>query len=247
VLFDIEEFFSLQNFKHKALFEKNKYVWDALKSLKEYTDMCIAGLEGNQTIVCEEGVSPGAILIGSKNIILCEGCIVEDGACIIGPAIIGKGSIIRHGAYLRGYTLVGENCVIGHASEIKHSIMLDGSKAPHFSYVGDSILGNNTNLGAGTKLSNISMKNLENIPLAKKHSIKITVNGNQYDTGLVKLGAILGDDVQIGCNSVTNPGCLVSRRTLIYPNISLPKGYYPSNSIIKLEQSLQVVERQKDF
>ena len=237
-----KEFFSIKTFEHNALFEDHKYVWDTLKHLKKYINVFINRVSEHRKLQ-NVSILPGAALIGNGNIVIAEGAVVEAGACIIGPAVIGKNSVVRHGAYIREYTLIGENCVVGHASEIKHSIMLDGSQAPHFAYVGDSILGNNTNLGAGTKLSNISMLSLMNASQDNKTNVKVTIDGVEYDTGLIKLGAILGDGVQIGCNSVTNPGCLISKNTLIYPNMTVPKGFYPRDSIIKPDKSLKIIKK----
>ena len=121
--------------------------------------------------------------------------------------------------------------------------MLPYAHAPHFNYIGDSILGSNVNLGAGTKLSNLTVSSIKNILTGKRPSIKITIKGKEYDTGLAKLGAILGDSVQTGCNSVLNPGCLISENSLVYANVSLRKGYYPPNHIIKLRQEIEIVEK----
>jgi len=133
--------------------------------------------------------------------------------------------------------------VLGHASEAKNAIFLPGAHAPHFNYIGDSILGHRTNLGAGTKLSNLTLVS-ERDPLTKKRpTIRLTVEGRVIDTGLEKLGAIIGDDVQTGCNSVMNPGCLIGPRTLVYANVSLRKGFYPADSIIKLHQDNETVGR----
>jgi NDP-sugar pyrophosphorylase family protein len=172
-----------------------------------------------------------------------EGTIVEPGAYIVGPTYIGRNCEIRHNAYIRGSVLIGDECVIGNSTEIKHSVLLDGSAAPHFNYVGDSILGSGVNLGAGTKLSNLPIVS-EKAPNGKRPTIFIPLSdGKSIDTGLPKLGAILGDGVQTGCNSVLNPGCIVGRNSWIYPNISLPKGAYPPDTIIKLKQDIQSIKK----
>ena len=114
--------------------------------------------------------------------------------------MIGSDTEIRQGAYIRGDCLVGKGCVVGHTTEIKGSIMMDGAKAGHFAYIGDSILGNDVNLGAGTKLANLKMM---------AGSIVVTADKKRYDTGRRKLGAILGDRTETGCNSVTSPGTLM--------------------------------------
>ena len=144
-----EDFFDLTDFAHRDLFLNLEYVWDALKKLSEYIERTI-----NPRI--EGTVMAGAWLIGD-NIQIARGAVVEPGAYIAGPTIIGECTTIRQGAYIRGNVIVGDHCVVGHTSELKGCILLNGSGAPHFNYVGDSILGNNTNLGAGTKLSNFKI------------------------------------------------------------------------------------------
>jgi NDP-sugar pyrophosphorylase family protein len=144
---------------------------------------------------------------------------------------------------VRSYSLIGRGCVVGHATEVKHSILLPGAHAPHFNYVGDSILGRSSNLGAGTKLSNLTVVSVKDPVPGKRPTLKIIIDGETYDTGLAKLGAILGDGVQTGCNSVLNPGVLIGPRTLVYANASLPKGYYPADTIIKLRQTIEYAER----
>ena len=139
---------------------------------------------------------------------------------------------------------MGDGCTLGHASEIKHSIMLNDAGAPHFSYVGDIILGARVNLGAGTKLSNLTLVSQKDSITGKRPTLNITIDGDTFDTRLTKMGAIMGDDSQSGCNAVLNPGCLVGPRTLIYSNVSLRKGYYPPDSIVKLRQSIEIVTRQ---
>jgi NDP-sugar pyrophosphorylase family protein len=150
---------------------------------------------------------------------------------------------VRHGAYVRSNALVSRGCVVGHATEVKNSILLPGAHAPHFNYVGDSILGRKVNLGAGTKLSNLTVVSVKDPATGKRPTLKITVAGEVFDTGLAKLGAILGDGAQTGCNSVLNPGVLIGPRSLVYANASLPKGYYPGDTIIKLRQTFEYAER----
>ncbi|MCP4422110.1 MAG: glucose-1-phosphate thymidylyltransferase, partial [Chloroflexi bacterium] len=115
--------------------------------------------------------------------------------------------------------------------------------APHFNYVGDSILGHRVNLGAGTKLSNLGMMSAKDGVTGKRPFIHLTIDSQTYDTGLAKMGAILGDDAQTGCNAVLNPGVLVGSRTLIYANLSLRKGYHAADSIIKFRQNSRRIDR----
>lgn len=237
-----ENFFDLEGFEFKAVFDGCEYVWDALKNVGRFTLEYITSIDGNSQI--RGTVMDGAYIEDRDTVVIGEGTFVEPGAYIIGPAIIGKNCQIRNGAYIRGDVIVGNNCIVGHASELKNCIMLDTAQCPHFAYVGDSILGRRVNLGAGTKLSNVPVLSFKDEKTGKRPTIKITVNGKQYDTGLPKFGAVIGDGCQTGCNTVTNPGCLIGPNTLIYPNVSLKKGYYPGNRIIKLVQETVAVERQ---
>ncbi|MBW2071794.1 MAG: glucose-1-phosphate thymidylyltransferase [Deltaproteobacteria bacterium] len=165
----------------------------------------------------------GCCLMDS-NISLGPGVVVEPGALIKGPAIIGAHCEVRQGAYLRGHCLVGDGCVVGHTTEMKHAVMLHGAKAGHFAYIGDSILGSSTNLGAGTKLANLKIIDTP---------VTVRFAGETYDTGLRKFGAIIGDNSETGCNSVTNPGTLLGPRCLVYPGVSVKSGYYRRRSIIR--------------
>jgi NDP-sugar pyrophosphorylase family protein len=149
---------------------------------------------------------------------------VEPGAFIASPTIIGDMTEIRQGAYLRGYCLIGRRCVVGHVTEVKHSIFLDDAKAGHFAYLGDSILGNEVNLGAGTKLANLRFT---------PGNVKVRTPGGPVDSGLRKFGAILADFVQTGCNSVTNPGTILGKKSLLMPNTTAPSGLHEINSLIR--------------
>ncbi len=168
-------------------------------------------------------IMAGAVLLG-KRILLGKGVLVESGAMIKSPAIIGDRTEIRQGAYLRGYCLSGKGCVLGHTTEIKHSILLDNAKAGHFAYLGDSILGENANLGAGTKFANLRFLD---------GNVYIKMEDNLIDTGRRKFGTILGDETQTGCNSVTNPGTLIGKNSFLMPNTTARSGYHPPRSIIR--------------
>lgn len=231
-----ENFFDLTGFAHRAVFAQDEWVWDAVANLGEYLASWFAkhdaAVNGN---IADTARLHGHVCIG-------EGTVVEDGACIVGPAIIGRNCEIRQGAYIRGEAILGDGAVLGHASELKNSMMLDDAKAPHFAYVGDSILGRGVNLGAGTKLSNLAVSS-EKDASGIRPTIQITIEGERIDTGLAKLGAIIGDYSQTGCNAVTNPGTLIGRNSLIYPNTSVAKGYYPDGVILKLRQETELVSR----
>ena len=193
-------YFDLENYAHASLFEGCESVWEALDRMAAYLSEADLGL-------IEASVSEGAYLEGDQ-ISIGEGSVVEPGVYIKGPCIIGRNCQIRHGAYIRGGAIIGDRCVVGHDTEVKGGIFLDGAQAAHFAYVGDSILGNRVNLGAGVKLANFKLSG---------RSIYI---GN-LDTGRRKRGAILGDGCAIGCNSVTNPGTVMGKNCRARPCTSI--------------------------
>jgi UDP-N-acetylglucosamine diphosphorylase / glucose-1-phosphate thymidylyltransferase / UDP-N-acetylgalactosamine diphosphorylase / glucosamine-1-phosphate N-acetyltransferase / galactosamine-1-phosphate N-acetyltransferase len=168
-------------------------------------------------------IMAGTVLMGNQ-IAIGKGVLVESGALIKSPAIIGDYTEIRQGAYLRGYCLAGAHCVIGHTTEVKHSIFLDHAKAGHFAYLGDSILGREVNLGAGTKFANLRF-----LP----GNVAIRTGEGLIDTGRRKFGAILGDKAQTGCNSVTNPGTLIGKEGILMPNTTAPSGFHPPRAILR--------------
>jgi len=168
-------------------------------------------------------IMAGTVIIGTQ-IKIGKGVKIETGAFIQSPVIIGDNTEVRQGAYLRGYCLVGRRCVVGHVTEVKHSIFLDDAKAGHFAYLGDSIAGHDVNLGAGTKLANLRFM---------RGDVQIRTPDGPVNTGLRKLGAILGDKAQSGCNAVTNPGTLLGRKSIVLPNTTTPSGFHPENSVIR--------------
>lgn len=177
-------------------------------------------------------VHPGAHLVGDR-IVLGKGSRIAPGAVVEGPVWIGEDVEVRVGAYLRGGCWVGDNCVVGANVEMKRAILFPGAHAAHLNYVGDSILGNDVNLGAGAILSNFRHDG---------RSIEIPAGGGErLTTARRKLGAILGDGVAVGCNSVLNPGTIVGARTQIYTGVQLRSGLYPADSLIKLRQTIEVV------
>lgn len=231
-------FFDLTDYDHTDLFIDLDYVWQAIDRIADYLSNTIGG-KGTQI---EGQIMEGAYL-SEGDIVVGPGTVVEPGAYIMGPTLIGADCKIAQGAYIRGNAIIGDGSVVGHTTEVKNSIFLPGAHAPHFNYVGDSILGRGVNLGAGTKLSNLTVVSIKDAATGKRPTIHLTIDGKSYDTGLAKLGAILGDGAQTGCNSVLNPGILIGPRTLVYPNLSLSKGYYSADTIIKLRQTIEVVER----
>ncbi len=224
-----EQFFDLSGFEHKALFEAVENVWEVLGDpLKEYIMSHLKpGLHGK--------IMDGAFLDDESTIYIGEGTIVEPGAYIKGPTIIGRNTQVRQGAYIRGNVIVGDKCVVGHTTEVKGAVMLNGSQAGHFAYIGDSILGNNVNLGAGTKLANLKMI---------EGSVKVRFHGDKIDTGLRKFGAIIGDHCELGCNSVTSPGTIFGKNCIVYPCATV-SGVFDENSIIKFKPNIEVSERRE--
>lgn len=231
------DFFDLSDDLVASLFIGCEYVWQPIAKITQHIHRLVGD---KQTILGD--VEPGAYL-SNNSIYIAEGARIESGAYIKGPAYIGPGATVRHGSYIRSNVIMLSGSILGHASEAKNCILLPGALAPHFNYVGDSILGHRVNLGAGTKLSNVTTTSLKDPDTGKRPSISIKINGVEYDTQLSKLGAVLGDDVQTGCNSVTNPGCLVGQHSIIYANLSLRKGYHPPNSILKLRQDVDRADR----
>jgi UDP-N-acetylglucosamine diphosphorylase / glucose-1-phosphate thymidylyltransferase / UDP-N-acetylgalactosamine diphosphorylase / glucosamine-1-phosphate N-acetyltransferase / galactosamine-1-phosphate N-acetyltransferase len=263
-----ENLFDLEGHKLKKLFDNAEYAWEGLKNLQEYIkknikpnvteirngksfidqDVIISDgkvirsgffIDTAKAIVSMDGkILKGATIIYAgvslmdDEIYIGQGTVLEPGAMIKGPTIIGDNTEVRQGAYIRGNVLVGDKCVVGHTTEMKSAVMLGESKAGHFAYIGDSILGK-VNLGAGTKLANLKII---------ESKVILTIDGKKYETGLRKFGAILADGVETGCNSVTTPGTILGKNTLLYPN-GTARGYYPPDSIIKLKQTQEVEKR----
>ncbi len=223
-MFKPAELFDLSQTEHGALFEGCDYAWDVLKKLESYL------LAQGQPVLrnrCE-----GVAFIGSR-VSIGEGTVVEDGAMIRGPAIIGRNCQIRHNAYIRENVIIGDECVVGNACEVKNSLLFNRVQAAHFNYVGDSVLGYRAHLGAGVVLSNHKL-----VP----GNITVEMDGQPFDTGLRKFGALLGDGAEAGCNAVLNPGSILGRNALVYANVSW-RGHLPSNMIVKNKAALEVVVR----
>jgi NDP-sugar pyrophosphorylase family protein len=264
-MFAPSDFFEINNYYDKNIFDGIDPVWDTLKNIRGYIEDNIepnilevrkrgdviaktlvifkgeifndgfeinmgSPVKGEFSVKKNGEVLEGAIVlfagasIFDDQIQIGEGSVVEPGALVKGPTIIGKNAEIRQGAYIRGSCLVGDNCIVGHSTEMKNSVMLDRVTAGHFAYIGDSILGNDVNLGAGTKLANLSIVGSK---------INLRINNQIYRTGLKKFGAILGDSVETGCNSVTSPGTLMGKKSLVVPNSTVPSGYHPQRTIIR--------------
>jgi len=231
------DLFDLSVAETAVFFEDCTFVWDAIPQIASHVTRLVGD---EQTILGE--VMPGAYL-SDRPIYIAEGARIETGAYVHGPAYIGPGAVVRHGAFVRENVVMLDGSILGHASEAKNSLFLPKSAAPHFNYVGDSILGHKVNLGAGTKLSNLGIMSEKDKATGKRPSILLTIGDETYDTGLAKMGAILGDEAQTGCNAVLNPGCVIGANTLVYANLSLRKGYHLPNSIVKLRQTVRRIDK----
>jgi NDP-sugar pyrophosphorylase family protein len=220
-MFKPADLFDLAQTEHAAIFSGCQYAWDALKKIESYL---LANVKHALHNTCE-----GVAYIGA-NVSIGEGTVLEDGVMIKGPAIIGKNCQIRHNAYLRENVIIGDNCVVGNSTEIKNSLLFNNAGAPHYNYVGDSILGYKAHLGAGVKISNIKLI---------KGNISLEMDGKSFDTGLRKFGALLGDGAEIGCNAVLNPGSIVGRGAVVYPNVFW-RGVLPPNNIAKNKAEVEV-------
>lgn len=223
-MFKPADLFDLSQTEHAALFDGCEHAWDALKKLKAYLEENLKPALHNKCL--------GRAFIG-ENVFIGEGTVVEDGVMIKGPAIIGRNCEIRHNAYLREHVIIGDGCVIGNSCEFKHALLFNGCQVPHFSYVGDSILGYKAHLGAGVKISNVKL-----VP----GDVTVEMNGQPFDTGLRKFGALLGDRTDVGCNSVLNPGSIIGRGSVIYPCTNW-RGTLPAHSIAKNKAAAEVVVR----
>ena len=223
-MFEAASLFDLSQTRHAIIFDGCKFAWEALPKIA-------AHLKGNLEAKLHNRCD-GRAYIGEQ-VFIGEGTLVEDGAMIKGPAIIGRNCQIRHNAYIRENVLIGDDCVVGNSTEIKNSILFNHACAPHFNYVGDSILGHKAHLGAGVKISNFTLF---------ADTISIEIDGQPFDTGLRKFGALLGDGCEIGCNAVLNPGSIVGRGAMIYPNVSW-RGVLPERMIVKNKSAQEVVAR----
>lgn len=192
------------------LFNKVEHPWEVLPLLKDYILEIITNLDNNY-------------IKYDDNVYIHKDAKIAKSACIIGPTIICDGADIRHNAYIRGNAIICENVVIGNCTEIKNAILFNNAKCPHFNYVGDSILGENSHLGAGVIISNV--KN-------DKKNINIKFDNQIIDTKLKKFGAIIGNNVEIGCNSVICPGTIIYPNTDIYP-LTRVRGVIGPNKIVK--------------
>lgn len=193
------------------LLEKTVYPWEALDGIRAFV------LELGKTLSADEYDHP------QPDVWIAKDVKIAPTASITGPCIIGRGTEVRPSAFIRGSVLVGEGCVIGNSTELKNAIIFDSVQVPHFNYVGDSVLGYKSHMGAGSITSNVK---------SDKTHVVVKSDDEQIDTGRKKFGAMLGDYVEVGCNSVLNPGTVVGPNSNIYP-LSCVRGVVPANSIFK--------------
>ncbi len=210
------DLFDLSMTLARPILEAEEYPWNALPKIRDFI------LELGPTLEFED------YILHNENVWIAKSAKIHKNAQICGPAIIGPNTELRTGAYIRGSVIIGENCVIGNSCEIKNSIIFNNAQVPHFNYIGDSILGYKAHTGAGAITSNVK---------SDKSPVKVRFEGSIIETGLKKLGAILGDCVEIGCNSVLNPGTVIGRNSNVYP-LSSVRGYVPPNSIYKSKNDI---------
>jgi NDP-sugar pyrophosphorylase family protein len=223
-MFKPGELFDLSQTAHASLFDDCERAWEVLAKIEAYLKLNLRPELHNH---CD-----GVAYVGER-VFIGEGTLVEDGAMIKGPAIIGRNCEIRHNAYIRQNVIIGDNCIVGNSCEVKSAVFFNHAVAPHFNYVGDSIVGYKAHLGAGVKISNFRL-----IP----GNIMVEFEGKRIDTGLRKFGALVGDNTEIGCNTVLNPGSIIGRGSIIYANTNW-RGVLKENSVVKTRTAQEIVPR----
>ncbi len=217
------DYLDLERTEHRALFASAAHPWEALAQIPSYLQFRLRPAFHGRMI--GRPFISGAVHVGADT-------IVEQGACIKGPAWIGEGCEIRSGCYIRENVIVGNGVVLGNSCELKNCIVFDEAQIPHFNYVGDAVLGHRAHLGAGVILSNVKLDHTE---------IVIRDGDLLLPTGLRKFSAVVGDRCEVGCNSVINPGSLLGRDSVLYPG-TMWRGVLPAHSVVKLFQQQQIVE-----
>ena len=208
-MYSIEKLYDLSHTLSAPYLKQFNYPWEALKGIKEYIISLGSTLGEEYTQV-------------SEHVWVHNTAKVAPTAYLGAPCIIGAETEVRHCAFIRGSALVGDGCVVGNSVELKNVILFDKVQVPHYNYVGDSILGYKAHMGAGSITSNVK----------SDHSLVVIHGEAEIATGIKKVGAMLGDHVEVGCNSVLNPGTVVGRNSSIYP-LSCVRGIIPANSIYK--------------
>ncbi|MBR1931979.1 MAG: UDP-N-acetylglucosamine pyrophosphorylase [Lachnospiraceae bacterium] len=213
-LYDLEETIAAE------IFEGITYPWEVLPKIHDFI------IQLGNTLPTEQFEQRG------ENIWVAKNATVAPTACLNGPLIIDEGAEIRHCAFVRGNAIVGKGAVVGNSTELKNVILFNKVQVPHYNYVGDSVLGFKAHMGAGSITSNVK---------SDKTLVVVKDGEKTYETGLKKMGAMLGDNVEVGCNSVLNPGTVIGRNSNVYPT-SMVRGVVPANSIFKKDAG--VVEKE---
>ena len=202
------------------LFQGKTYPWEVLPEI------------GDFIVKLGKTLDPEEYDYLEGDIWIAKSAKVAPTACINGPAIIGKNTEVRHCAFIRGKALVGEGCVVGNSTELKNVVLFNNVQVPHYNYVGDAVLGYKSHMGAGSITSNVK---------SDKTLVVVKSAEENIETGLKKFGAMLGDCVEVGCNSVLNPGTVIGRHTNVYP-LSRVRGFIPENSIFKDQEHIVLKE-----
>ncbi len=210
------ELYDLSHTLARPLLEKYEYPWEALGEIKNFI------IELGKTLDTEK------YDMVSENVWIAKSAKVFPSAYLAAPCIIGENTEVRHCAFIRGSVLVGDNCVVGNSTEVKNSIIFDNVQVPHYNYVGDSVLGYKSHLGAGAITSNVK---------SDKTPVSVKTADGKVETGLKKFGAMVGDGTEVGCNSVLCPGTVLGKNCTVYP-LSRVRGYIPANRIFKSEKSI---------
>ena len=216
----VAKLFDLSQTQAETLLNRFQYPWEALPHIKEFILALGPSLPKDEYEEIKE------------NVWAAKSAVIFPTAYLNGPVIIGKNTEVRHGAFIRGSALVGDSAVVGNSTELKNVILFNNVQVPHYNYVGDSILGYRSHMGAGSITSNVK---------SDKTLVTVKYQGEKITTGLKKFGAILGDCVEVGCNSVLNPGSVICPNSNIYP-LSMVRGVVPPKSIYKqLRKSLKIL------
>lgn len=219
----IKNMFELKETIASPLFEKVDYPWEVLPYIEDFI------------IALGENLPESEYVKKGTNIWIAKSAKIASTAAINGPVIIGKDAEIRHCAFIRGKAIIGEGTVVGNSTELKNVILFNKVQVPHYNYVGDSILGYKAHFGAGSITSNIK---------SDRTPIVIRYNGSRVETGMIKIGAMVGDNVEVGCNAVLNPGTVIGRNTSIYP-LSTVRGFVPAQRIFKSQNDI-VFKKEQD-
>ena len=206
-----KNFLDLSQTSAEKLFEGIYYPWEVLPLIKNYI------------IEIGKNLSPSKFDEVKENVWISKNAYVSPTVCIQGPTIIEENTEVRHCAFIRGSAIRGKNCVVGNSTEVKNSVIFNNVQIPHFNYVGDSVMGYRSHMGAGSIISNVK---------SDKSNVSVKFKDKKIDTELRKFGAIVSDFVEIGCNAVLNPGTIIGRNSSVYPT-SMVRGFLEENSILK--------------